>query len=114
MTDQLYIPTEPRYPLNEWYPNHTVGVNRFLSIEGEMKQLLVITPGQLKASADSLTPLTTTVGAQRLYSDLQLQVLTSTFSITDFTAPAVQAVDAFSSSTSLAFKAREVLDHVGG
>src|SRR5207253_5187606 len=43
---------------------------------------------------------------QRLYSDLQLQVLTSTFSITDFTAPAIQAVDVLSSSTSLGFKVR--------
>jgi hypothetical protein len=67
-------------------------VNRFLSIEGLMKQNLVVVPGQFRATS----PLSVTTGIQRLYNTLDLVVYTAPFSVTDFVAPQIWSFETVS------------------
>jgi hypothetical protein len=76
-------------------------INRFLSIDGQSREQLVIVPGQYRA-ASSTAP----TGVERLYSSLDFAVYHTPFTVTDFIAPNIWQVDAYSLTTQLKFRVR--------
>jgi hypothetical protein len=102
LTDDTYIAGEPRYPSQAWYPRRLGVVNRLLSIEGQMRERLVIVPGQFTASTPPATP---TVGTQRLYEELDFVIYHAPFTTTDFVAPSIWTPQAISTSLSVRFRA---------
>ncbi|MCP4535611.1 MAG: hypothetical protein GY832_00520, partial [Chloroflexi bacterium] len=99
-TDELTSETEFAYPVGAWYPAHIGTVNRFLSIDGQSHDQLVVVPAQFRATSNA----TPTVGTQRLYSDLKFEIYHAPLTATDFIAPSVWQVEAISSSLSLTFR----------
>jgi hypothetical protein len=82
---------EPTYPnTGTWYPETLATLNRFLSIEGTQHEQLVVVPGQFRASGVT----TPTVGTERLYTNLKLDVYYAPFEATDFVAPSIWQVSA--------------------
>ncbi|HEX9374009.1 MAG TPA: choice-of-anchor Q domain-containing protein, partial [Roseiflexaceae bacterium] len=104
---------EPLYSVPQWYPTLPATINRFLTSDGQVRQQLVVTPGQFRA-APNTSP---TRGVQRLYSSLQLQVTTASASATDFIAPSITHVEAARPDTSRPNSVRfrvEATDDSGG
>jgi hypothetical protein len=103
VTDQLYAQTEPVYPTEQWYPVQPGTVNRFLSIDGQSRERLVVVPAQFQASPGAgLTDRTT--GTLRLYDDLTYDVYHAPFTATDFIAPNIWQVEAISTTSYLQFR----------
>ena len=101
VTDELYLPDEPHFPTSAWYPMQMSVVNRFLAIDGQSHERLVVVPGQFKATTD--TPATS--GLQRLYTWLDYEVYHAPFTVTDFIAPSIWNVEAYSTTSALLFRA---------
>ena len=102
ITDELYVETEPLYPALGWYPVVPGTLNRFLGIDGQSRERLVVTPGQFRA-AGAVSP---TVGTQRLYSSLQYEIYHAPFTDTDFIAPSLWQVQAVVTGTTMTFDVR--------
>ena len=104
VTDQLSEAgdAELPFPAQEWYPAQMGVVNRFLSIDGESQERLVVVPGQFRAT----TPTTPTIGVQRLYSALSFEVYHAPFTATDHVAPTIWDVRALQSDTGMIFRVR--------
>jgi hypothetical protein len=100
VTDEIFLDIEPPYPSQQWYPTLPGSINRFLSIDDRSNDRLVVVPGQFKAT-NLLTP---TVGTQRLYSALEFEVYHAPFTATDYLAPRIWQVEAYSTSTTLRFR----------
>jgi hypothetical protein len=100
VTDQVNIP-EPAYPTLEWYPAEVGSINRFLAIDGQSRERLVVVPGQYRA-ASSTAP----TGTERLYTSLDFVVYRAPFAATDFIAPNIWQTDAVSTTTRLIFRVR--------
>jgi hypothetical protein len=99
LTDDLYLQTEPLFPLDYLYPSAPGTLNRFLTIDGQMHDRLVVAPGQFRASGSG----TPTVGVERLYSSLQFEVYHAPIADTDFIAPSIWQVGATSSGSGVGF-----------
>ena len=80
-----YIQEEPLFPLDYYYPVALGSINRYLSIEGESVERLVMIPGQFAATGGS----SETIGTQRLYNNLQFEVYHTPFESNDFIAPSI-------------------------
>jgi hypothetical protein len=100
VTDEVNI-AEPLYPTQEWYPLVVGGLNRFLSIDGTSHEQLVVVPGQYRAF-NSTAP----TGTERLYNDLNFAVYRAPFTDTDFIAPNIWQVEAYSTTATLKFRVR--------
>ncbi|VAW29760.1 hypothetical protein MNBD_CHLOROFLEXI01-369, partial [hydrothermal vent metagenome] len=86
ITDEIGIlPEEPLFPLDYWYPVALGSINRYLSIEGESIERLVVIPGQFAATGGTVE----TIGTQRLYDNLQFEVYHTPFDNSDFIGPAI-------------------------
>jgi hypothetical protein len=77
------------------------GLNRFLSIDGTSHEQLVVVPGQYRAF-NSTAP----TGTERLYNDLNFAVYRAPFTDTDFIAPNIWQVEAYSTTATLKFRVR--------
>ena len=110
VTEQVYYDTEPVYPTAQWYPVQPGTVNRFLSIDGQSREQLVVVPGQFRAEVEAEAKVeaaataTSTVGVQRLYSELTYEVYHAPFEATDYVAPSIWQVQAISSTHYLRFR----------
>jgi hypothetical protein len=102
VTEHVYVDTEPSFPVRHWYPVQLGTVNRFLAIDGQSRERLVVVPGQFRATASAVP--TATVGTQRLYSELAFEIYHAPFTATDFIAPSIWAVEAISSPIALGFQ----------
>ena len=102
VTDALYGAPEPLYPTPSWYPAHVGTVNRFLAIDGQSRERLVVVPVQFR-DVGSQAP---TVGTQRLYDELSFEVYHAPFTATDFIAPSIWQVEALSNTKRLVFRAQ--------
>jgi hypothetical protein len=87
ITEEVYLASEGVYPVDRWYPVAMASINRFLDVNGQFRQRLVLVPGQFRASGAITT--TPTIGTQRLYTQLQLEVYTAPLTETDFIAPSI-------------------------
>ena len=85
MTDELRSPDEPKFATTGWYPARLGAINRFMDLAGQSNDNLVIVPGQFVATAN----VTSTLGTQRLYSQLELEVQYAADSADDFTPPTI-------------------------
>jgi hypothetical protein len=85
LTDDQYAATEPLFPAGVWFPTSPATVNRFLGIDGEARERLVVVPAQFRAT-EGLSP---TVGVERLYTNVQFEVYHAPFDAADFTAPII-------------------------
>ena len=99
VTDDVYLAVEPAFPFTQLYPAQVASINRFLKVDGTLDQRLVVIPGQYKANSSSR-------GTQRLYSNLELQILTAPNAQVDFVAPVVREVTATTDATGLRFRVR--------
>jgi hypothetical protein len=92
ITDQIYPgeSTEAVYPVAQWLPVLPAGINRFQDIHGLEHQKLLLTPGQFQATSST----NVTLGTQRLYSSLHVQVLSTPLSATDYTRPTIGGIQA--------------------
>jgi hypothetical protein len=100
VTEELYLETEPSYPVERWYPSQLGTVNRFLAIDGQSRERLVVVPGQFTASSTA----TPTMGTQRLYSELVFEIYHAPFTATDFIAPSIWRVEVITTDTDLTFR----------
>jgi hypothetical protein len=101
ITEELYLVDEPPYPTDEWYPVSPATINRFLNAQtGQSNERLVLIPGQFRATG-SVSP---TVGVERLYTALQLEVYHASFDEDDFVAPAIFEVDTYPSTGQVDFE----------
>jgi hypothetical protein len=100
VTDALYVPDEPVYPTAQWYPLQMGTINRFLAIDGQSRERLVVVPGQFQATGITAP----TKGVQRLYSSLDYEVYHAPFTATDFIAPNIWRVEAIRNSVLLKFR----------
>ena len=86
VTDQVYSTIENPHPNTGWYPDRIAVMNRLLTVDGEIFDKLLVVPGQFRANSPE--PVTPTIGIQRLYSDLPLEVFHSFITATsDFVPP---------------------------
>ena len=108
ITDEQYIASEPGFALDYFYPVLPGTINRFLSIEGETRERLVVIPGQFAADGGSGE----TVGTQRLYDSLDFEVYHAPFAHEDFTAPSFWEVGSWRYGQELHFEVT-VTDDVG-
>jgi hypothetical protein len=69
-------------------PTLPAGINRFLGADNVEHQNLLLTPGQFQATAST----NVTLGTQRLYSSVHLQVLSASPSATDYTRPTIGSI----------------------
>ncbi len=99
VNENVDYPDEPSYPFAQWFPSQIASVNRFVSFDGNLQQRLVIVPGQYRAA-------NATSGTQRLYSSLNLKVLTTPEANVDFTAPQINEFNADWTPTGLRFRVR--------
>ncbi|MBK8433197.1 MAG: hypothetical protein IPL28_18735 [Chloroflexi bacterium] len=90
ITEQLYLTVENNFPITQWYPVSTQSVNRFLAVDAEFNQRLVVVPGQFLADADT----SPTLGTQRLYDTLELEVYSAPHANSDFVPPTLGEVTA--------------------
>ncbi|MCA9956392.1 MAG: hypothetical protein KC434_16805, partial [Anaerolineales bacterium] len=79
------LPEEPLFPLDYWYPVALGSINRYLSIDGESVERLVMIPGQFSGTGG----VNQTIGTQRLYNNLQFEVYHTPFESEDFIAPSI-------------------------
>ena len=100
VTDEVNIP-EPLYPTLEWYPSVLGSLNRFLSIDGQSREELVVVPGQYRANGP-----TSAIGTERLYNKLNFVVYRAPFTSTDFLAPNIWETEAVSITKNLVFQVR--------
>ena len=77
-------------------------VNRFLGIDGQSRERLVVVPAQFQAAASAGVTGTTT-GTLRLYNEIAYDVYHAPFTATDFIAPSVWQVEAVSTTKYLEF-----------
>ena len=54
VTDQTPLHNEPLYDTSGWYPTVAGSLNRFLSIDGQSHERLIIVPGQYRANGPRL------------------------------------------------------------
>jgi choice-of-anchor A domain-containing protein len=104
LTDDQALTTEPPDPLDRFFPGQLASINRFPRIDGTLAQRLVIVPAQYKASSPS-------VGTERRYDSLSLEVLSAPDTETDFLSPAIRAVHASSSQGELQFEVAVTDNH---
>ena len=90
LTQDNDLSGEGIYLAQQLYPVSVASFNRFLTVDGTVRQRLVVNPVQFQATGLSAP----TVGTLRLYDNLDLVVYTAPFSETDFEAPNVWAVEA--------------------
>jgi hypothetical protein len=108
LTDEQYIMTEPDFGMTYLYPVGVGTVNRFLGLDGQSYEQLVVVPGQFKSDGTS----SPTRGTERLYTDLQFEVYHVSVDNTDFDAPRIWHVEAERSNTMVNFTAL-VQDDIG-
>lgn len=97
VTDEINL-SEPLYPTQEWYPVPVGSLNRFLSIDGQSHEQLIVVPGQYRANGP-----TASIGTERLYDSLDFVVYHAPFTDTDFLAPNIWKVDAALAEGRLSF-----------
>jgi hypothetical protein len=97
VTDELRADPEPTFPTEAWFPSRVASLNRFLSLEGETRDRLVVVPAQFLAT----TTTTPTIGVQRRYSKIDMVVYHAPFDNTDFAAPTILSVASVPSSTGI-------------
>ncbi len=102
VSDFVKLDKDPDFPFTQLYPVQVASVNRFLSIDGTFKQQLVIVPGQFKADSNTAP----TRGVQRLYSGLNLEVLTPPKDTGDFNAPSISSIETLNLAAGLQFRVR--------
>jgi hypothetical protein len=90
ITEELYLSVENNYPFAGIYPALTQSLNRFLTVDGLFNQRLVVIPSHFEAAPGS----SPTVGTQRLYDSLNLEVYSSPHSESDFVPPELGATTA--------------------
>ncbi|MCP5094462.1 MAG: hypothetical protein GY943_02790, partial [Chloroflexi bacterium] len=100
ITDELYIAAEPDFDLEYFYPLLPGTINRFLSVEGETRERLVVVPGQFAKDENAAE----TSGTQRLYDSLTFDVYHAPFEHQDFTAPSIWEVYSWRYGTRLNFE----------
>ena len=66
LTDGTTLAPEPAFPFTHLFPGQLASVNRFVSIDGTVKQRLVVVPAQYQANPGE------TVGTERRYDQLDL------------------------------------------
>jgi hypothetical protein len=101
VTEETYLEEEFDYPDTTWYPAQLGTINRFLSIEGEAREQLVVVPGQFRARNSDSTP---TIGVQRLYTQLDFEVYHAPVTVTDFVPSSIWGVQALSTTERLSFR----------
>jgi hypothetical protein len=97
VTDELRSAAEPAYAGQSPYPSQLATVNRFLGVDGQSRDRLVVVPGQFLPGWKQFLPgpvSVATVGTQRLYSNLRFEVYHAPTDATDFVAPSVWQVEA--------------------
>jgi hypothetical protein len=76
VTETSALATEPTYPITDtWYPQQVGSLNRFLSIDAQMRERLVVVPGQFRAADTG----SSTTGSERLYEDLSFDIYYAPF-----------------------------------
>ncbi|HUM72157.1 MAG TPA: C25 family cysteine peptidase, partial [Chloroflexota bacterium] len=98
ITDERYLDAEPGYGLDYWFPVGVGSVNRFLTLDGESQQRLVLVPGQYKPDGPNQ-------GTQRLYTSLDFEVYHAPFNSGDFVAPNIWDTQAWRDGQAVNFAA---------
>jgi hypothetical protein len=88
VTDELRLEPEPTFATEAWFPSQIASLNRFISLEGETRERLVVVPAQFIAT----TMTTPTLGVQRRYNSLEMVVYHAPFANTDFVAPTIVSI----------------------
>ena len=101
VTDRTPLNNEPLYDTTEWYPTVPGSINRFLSIDGQSRERLVVVPAQYRAHGPG-----SSIGTERRYNSLDFAVYRAPFTATDFIAPNIWQVDAFSTTVNVVFRVR--------
>ncbi len=101
VTDQTPLNNEPLYDTSGWYPTVAGSLNRFLSIDGQSHERLIMVPGQYRANGPGAS-----IGTERRYNSLDFAVYHAPFSATDFIAPSIWQVEAISTTIDLRFRVR--------
>ncbi|MFQ5575438.1 MAG: hypothetical protein ACE5G8_00465, partial [Anaerolineae bacterium] len=104
LTDDVYSKPEPIYPGQSWYPSQFAAVNRFLGVDGQSRERLVLVPGQFRPTSQANNR---TTGVQRLYTGLKFEVYHAPFSAqtNDFTPPSIWQIEAIRGKAALTFRA---------
>jgi hypothetical protein len=107
VTDQLYVAGEAEFgvPVGGWYPARLATINRFLAIDGQSHDRLVVVPGQFRAVVET-APGSHTTGIERLYSTLSFEIYHAPITATDFAPPTIWTVDAVEVSEGVSFQVR--------
>jgi hypothetical protein len=102
ITDEVYadLAVEPLYDENQWYPAQLATVNRFWVRGAQSQGRLVVIPAQFKPTSN----VASTMGTQRLYSNLQFEIYRAPITATDYIAPSIWQVQAMSSTAFLSFR----------
>jgi hypothetical protein len=90
--------TEPTYSADHWHPSQIATVNRLLGSDWQSQDRLVVVPTQFMPDPVASTP-TRTIGTQRRYTDLELEIYRAPIDATDYVAPKIWQVLANSSPT---------------
>jgi hypothetical protein len=97
LTDELYVPNEPLFDSDYWYPVGIGTINRFLNLKGQSEEQLVVVPGQFR-SAPPLHPpqwgRQRGGGTERLYTHLQFEIFHAPLDNNDFDPPRIWHVAA--------------------
>jgi len=102
VTDSVDSAIEPVYDEAQWYPAQLATVNRFWARGAQSQDRLVVIPAQFKPTSN----VTSTLGTQRLYSNLQFEIYRAPTTATDYIAPSIWQVQAMSSTAFLSFRVR--------
>jgi hypothetical protein len=102
VTDGLYFENTDELPfgVQEWYPAQMGTANRFLSIDGQSRERLVVVPAQFRAT----TTTTPTLGVLRRYTNLEFEVYHAPYTATDFSAPTIWDVIAVQADDGVTFR----------
>jgi hypothetical protein len=101
VTDRTPLNNELLYDTAEWYPSVPGSINRFLSIDGQSRERLIVVPGQYRANGPGAG-----TGTERRYNNLDFAVYRAPFTATDFIAPSIWQVEAISTTLDLRFRVR--------
>jgi hypothetical protein len=93
LTDELYVQNEPIFDSDYWYPVGVGTINRFLSLNGQSEEQLVVIPGQFR-NAPSLRVELGGSGTERLYTNLQFEIFHAPVDNSDFEPPRIWHVAA--------------------
>jgi hypothetical protein len=108
ITEQTYSTVEPLFNNPSFYPDSIATLNRLLKIDGSVLENLVLVPGQFRATG-AASP---TVGTQRVWERVDVQLYYAPITNTDFTPPIIARVGALMTTNVVSFSV-QVSDETG-